>query len=99
MGTFLHITHRVSSRDMTKIGLMILLVRLKFCRCVLNFAGTVFEVKVAPANDLGQKNFAGARQKIPTLDAQLTNTPNVEQNILEYIDRKKSTVFFMLTTR
>ena len=68
MGRFFHITHRVSSRDMTKIGLMILLVRLKISWRILNFAGTVFEVKVAPANDLHQKIFAGARQKIPALD-------------------------------
>jgi hypothetical protein len=52
---------------MTKIGLMILLARPKFCWRVLNFAGAVFEVKVAPANDLCQQNFAGTRQKIPTL--------------------------------
>ncbi len=30
MGTFLHVTH-VSSHDMTKIGLMILLAHLKIC--------------------------------------------------------------------
>ncbi len=30
MGTFLHVTHRVSSREMTKIGLMILLAHLNF---------------------------------------------------------------------
>ncbi len=71
MGTFLHITQSISSRDMTKIGLMILLARLKFCWRVLNFAGAVFEVKVAPANDLRQQNFAGMRQKIPTLYGKL----------------------------
>ena len=60
--TFLHITHFVSSRHMTKIGLLILLAHLKFCLRVLNFAGAVFEVKVAPANDLRQHNFAGGRQ-------------------------------------
>jgi hypothetical protein len=45
---------------MTKIGLMILLAHLKFCWHILNFAGTVFEVKVAPANNLRQQNFAVA---------------------------------------
>jgi hypothetical protein len=45
---------------MTKIGLMILLAHLKFCWHILNFAGTVFEVKVTPANNLRQQNFAGA---------------------------------------
>ncbi len=55
MGTFLHVTHR-----MTKIGSMILLAHLKFCWRILNFAGAVFEVQVAPANDLRQQNFAGA---------------------------------------
>jgi hypothetical protein len=49
------------------LGLMILQVRLKFCRRILNFAGTVFEVKVAPAKDLRQQNSAGAHQKIPSL--------------------------------
>ena len=63
MGTFLHVTHRVSSRDnnMTKIyRVNDLLAHLKFCWRILNFAGAVFEVKVAPANDLRQQNFAGA---------------------------------------
>ncbi len=45
---------------MTKIGLMILLAHLKFCWRILNFAGAVFEVQVAPANNLRQQNFAGA---------------------------------------
>jgi hypothetical protein len=31
-----------------------------FCWHILNFAGAVFEVKVAPANNLRQQNFAGA---------------------------------------
>jgi hypothetical protein len=53
MGTFLHMTHCVSSGDMTKIGLMILLAHLKFC-------WRSFEVKVAPENNLRQQNFAGA---------------------------------------
>ena len=39
---------------------MILLARLKFCLRVLNSAGAVFEVKVVPANNLRQQNFAGA---------------------------------------
>ena len=63
MGTFLHVTHCVSSRDMTKIGLMIFLVHLKFGLRILNFAGAVFEVKVGPANNLHQQNFAGAAPK------------------------------------
>jgi hypothetical protein len=46
---------------------MILLVRLKFCWCILNFAGAVFEAKVVPAKDSRQQNSAGARQKIPSL--------------------------------
>jgi hypothetical protein len=39
---------------------MILLAHLNFCWRILNFAGAVFEVKVAPANNLRQQNFAGA---------------------------------------
>jgi hypothetical protein len=46
---------------------MILLVRLKFCWRILNFAGTVFEAKVALAKNSCQQNSAGARQKIPSL--------------------------------
>ncbi len=41
------------------------------------------------------ENLFGRRKYLP----DPAPTPqNVEQNILEYIDRKKSTVFFMLTT-
>ncbi len=46
---------------------MILLVHLKICWCILNFAGAVFEAKVAPAKDLRQQNSAGMRQKILSL--------------------------------
>jgi hypothetical protein len=46
---------------------MILLAHLKFFWCILNFAGAVFEIKVAPAKDPRQKNSAGAHQKIPSL--------------------------------
>jgi hypothetical protein len=45
----------------------VLLARPKFCWCILNFAGTVLEVKVVPAKDLRQQNSASARQKIPLL--------------------------------
>ena len=79
MGTFLHITHRISSRDMTKIGLMILLARLKFFWRILNFAGTVFELKVAPEIDLRQQNFAGATQKIPTLQLCVENFHSINR--------------------
>jgi hypothetical protein len=33
------------------LGLMILLVHLKFCWRILNYAGIGFEAKVAPAKD------------------------------------------------
>jgi len=46
---------------------MILLVHLKFCWCILNFAGADFEVKSAPAKYMHQQNSAGLHQKIPTL--------------------------------
>jgi hypothetical protein len=46
---------------------MILLARLKFCWCILNFAGAVFEIKVTPAKDPPQQNSAGACQKLPSL--------------------------------
>jgi hypothetical protein len=46
------------------LGLMILLACLKFCWCILNFAGVVFEIKVMPAKDPRQQNSAGMRQKI-----------------------------------
>ncbi len=49
------------------LGLMILLAHLKIFWHILNFAGTVFEVKVAPANDPRQQNFAGACKKMPSL--------------------------------
>jgi hypothetical protein len=49
------------------LGLMILLARLKFCWRILNFAGAVFEAKVAPTKDSRQQNSAGAHQKIPSL--------------------------------
>jgi hypothetical protein len=49
------------------LGLMILLVRLKFCWRILNIAGTVFEAKVTQAKDPCQQNSAGTRQKIPSL--------------------------------
>jgi hypothetical protein len=49
------------------LGLMILLARMKFCRRILNFAGTVFEAKVAPAKDSHQQNSAGTCQKMPSL--------------------------------
>ncbi len=49
------------------LGLMVLLACLKFCWRILNFAGTVFEAKVAPAKDPRQQNSADARQKIPSL--------------------------------
>jgi hypothetical protein len=45
------------------LGSMILLVLLKFCWCILNFAGGFFEIKVAPAKDPRQQNSAGACQK------------------------------------
>jgi hypothetical protein len=67
MGTFLHVTQRVSSRNMTKIGLMILLAHLKFCWCILNFAGTVFEVKLPQQTTCASKILLALRQKIPTL--------------------------------
>jgi hypothetical protein len=55
-------------RGMSKsLSLMILLAHLKFCWCILNFAGTVFELKVAPAKEPRQQNSAGACQKIPSL--------------------------------
>jgi hypothetical protein len=46
---------------------MILLLHLKFCWCILNFAGTVFQAKVMPAKDSCQQNSAGVCQKIPSL--------------------------------
>jgi hypothetical protein len=46
------------------LGLMILLARLKFCWCIINIAGPVFEVKVVPAKDPHKQNSAGARKKI-----------------------------------
>jgi len=46
---------------------MILLVHLKFCWCILNFAGADFEVKSAPAKYMHQQNSAGVHQKISTL--------------------------------
>jgi hypothetical protein len=46
------------------LGLIILLARLKFCWRILNFAGVVFEAKVAPARDPCQQNSAGVHQKI-----------------------------------
>jgi hypothetical protein len=49
------------------LRLMILMARLKFCWCILNFAGAAFEVKVVPAKDPRQQHSAGARQKIPSL--------------------------------
>jgi hypothetical protein len=48
-------------------GLMNLLAHLKFCSCILNFAGAVFEAKVAPAKDSHQQNSVGTCQKIPSL--------------------------------
>ncbi len=64
--------------EMSKIGLMILilLVHLKFCWCILYFAGADFEVKSARAKYMHQQNSAvvhqnsaGVHQKIPTLCA------------------------------
>jgi hypothetical protein len=49
------------------LWLMILLARLKFRWRILNFAGAVFEAKVAPAKDPRQQNSPGAHQKIPSL--------------------------------
>jgi hypothetical protein len=49
------------------LGLMILLARMKFCWCILIFAGAVFEAKVMPAKDPCKQNSAGACQKIPSL--------------------------------
>jgi hypothetical protein len=43
---------------------MILLAGLKFYWHILNFAGAVFEAKVAPAKDSCQQNSAGTRQQI-----------------------------------
>ena len=67
MGTFLHATQRVSSRNMTKIGLMILLAHLKFCWRIINFAGAVFEVKLRQQTTCASKILLALRQKIPTL--------------------------------
>ena len=67
MGTFLHVTQRVSSHNMTKIGLMILLAHLKFCWRILNFAGAVFEVKLRQQTTCASKILLALRQKIPTL--------------------------------
>jgi hypothetical protein len=39
------------------VGLKILLARLKFCWHIFNFAGAVFEAKVAPAKDLRKQKF------------------------------------------
>jgi hypothetical protein len=55
---------------------MILLVHVTFCWRILNFAGAVFEAKVAPAKDSHQQNSAGAHQKIPSLN----HGPSPEQN-------------------
>ncbi len=45
------------------------------------------------------KGGGGADSSTMTANIQAPPTPqNVERNILEYIDREKSTVFFMLTT-
>jgi hypothetical protein len=46
---------------------MILQGHLKFCWRILNFAGAVFEAKVAPAKDSRQQISVGVRQKIPSL--------------------------------
>ena len=69
MGTFLHATQRVSSRNMTKIGLMILLAHLKFCWRIINFAGAVFEVKLRQQTTCASKILLALRQKIPTLES------------------------------
>jgi hypothetical protein len=47
-----------------KLGLMILLVHLKICACILNFAGAVFEVKVTPAKDPHQQISVNPCQEI-----------------------------------
>jgi hypothetical protein len=52
---------------------MTLLARLKFCWHILNFAGVVFEAKVAPAKDLRQQNSAGACQKNLSLQKKSGN--------------------------
>ena len=57
----------VSLHDMSKIGLMILLMHLKFCWCILNLAGADFEAKSASAKYMHQQNSAGVHQKTPTL--------------------------------
>jgi len=50
--------------------LLILLVHLKFCWCILNFAGADSEVKCAPAKYMHQQysaaESAGVQEKIPT---------------------------------
>ena len=45
---------------------MILLVHLKFCWCILNFAGADFEVKSAPAKYMHQQNSAGIPENTNT---------------------------------
>jgi hypothetical protein len=42
-------------------------MHLKFCWCILNFAGADFEVKSAPAKYMHQQNSVGVHQKTPTL--------------------------------
>ena len=56
---------------MSKIGSMILLVHLKLCWCILNFAGSDFEVKCVPAKYMHQQNSAGVHQKILTVGVKL----------------------------
>jgi len=50
--------------------LLILLVHLKFCWCILNFAGADFEVKCAPAKYMHQQKSAAEsaveQENIPT---------------------------------
>ena len=50
--------------------LLILLVHLKFCWCILNFAGADSEVKCAPAKYMHQQysaaDSAGVQEKLPT---------------------------------
>jgi hypothetical protein len=40
----------------------------------LNFAGAVFEAKVAPAKDPRQQNSAGLQQKIPSLQQVVSSS-------------------------
>ena len=58
---------------------MILLVHLKFCWCILNFAGADFEVKSAPAKYMHQQNSAGVHQ---TLAARGLEEPQNSQELL-----------------